>query len=260
MRPGAAALCDGEVWHRRNRPVVHEFTYPVSMVWIDPDHPDDLTDLHPLWSSTAPAPARFRRRDYGVQPAGALSKQIRDLTAGALEFRPAGPIRMLTQLRRWGWLFNPITVYLLWDSGEPAAAVAEVTNTPWHERHHYPVVLEPTGPNQYSTSFDKALHVSPFLGMDYRYALTVTDDEPALAVRIDVCDQASEPVVETEVRLTRRQPTRQILARTLAHDRFPTHRVSAGIHWQAAQLAAKRVPFVPHPKRKHSPGPKERTR
>ena len=39
-------------------------------------------------------------------------------------------------------------------------AVADVTNTPWKERHAY--VLGPPGVHV----VDKAMHVSPFFGMD----------------------------------------------------------------------------------------------
>ena len=45
--------------------------------------------------------------------------------------------------------------------------VAEVTNTPWHERHSY--VVGPPGTHE----IVKALHVSPFLGMDQIYQLEV---------------------------------------------------------------------------------------
>ena len=57
----------------------------------------------------------------------------------ARRHRPDGPIAMLTQLRTWGWLFNPITIYYCFDrTGTTVArAVVEVTNTPWHERAAY---------------------------------------------------------------------------------------------------------------------------
>jgi DUF1365 family protein len=91
---------------------------------------------------------------------------------------------MLTQPRTWGWLFNPITIYLAWeqdvDAG-PTAALLEVTNTPWKERHLYAVELQPgpadPGGPRFRARFDKALHVSPFLGERYRYELQVSSSE-----------------------------------------------------------------------------------
>lgn len=78
MRAGGAAVCAGAVVHRRRHPVVHEFTAPLSQVWIDPDDPAALCDQHPLWSASRPAPARFRRADYGGTAAGSLADEVRD--------------------------------------------------------------------------------------------------------------------------------------------------------------------------------------
>ena len=88
---------------------------------------------------------------------------------------------MLTQPRTWGWLFNPITIYLAWNNADepPVAAVLEVTNTPWKERHHYAVPLTSQGPDtSIGAEFDKHLHVSPFLGMDYQYRLKLRQSAP----------------------------------------------------------------------------------
>lgn len=157
---------------------------------------------------------------------------------------------MLTQVRRWGWLFNPITIFLVWDDevGQPVGAVLEVTNTPWKERHRYPLVLEVDGTDLRST-FDKTLHVSPFLGMDYRYQLRVADLDDRIAVDIDVIDKDGTPALHTALRTGREPATHENLAASLRSTPLPTHRVSAGIHVQAARLWRKGVPFVSHPKR-----------
>ena len=51
---------------------------------------------------------------------------------------PAGPIRLLTHLRTFGHCFNPVSFYYCFTPQEQLdAVVAEVTNTPWGERHAY---------------------------------------------------------------------------------------------------------------------------
>ncbi|MDX1450852.1 MAG: DUF1365 family protein, partial [Acidimicrobiia bacterium] len=177
VRPGPPALAEGTVWHRRTTPVEHSFTQRVSYVWIDPDRPELLTVHHPLWSAERWAPVRFRRSDYGPsRTTESLGSIARTELAPVLGGPPAGPVRMLTQLRRLGWLFNPITVYLAWDVDPdiPVGAVLEVTNTPWKERHRYPVALEPDS-GRWTAEFHKEMHVSPFLGMDHTYSLTVEE-------------------------------------------------------------------------------------
>jgi uncharacterized protein len=255
MIAGEAALCSGEVLHRRMTPTLHEFRYPVSYVWLDPDAPEDVCDRHPLWSSQRAAPARFRRTDYGDGSARSLTDQVRAAVATITETTPTGPIRMLTQVRRWGWLFNPITVFLVWhdDPARPLAAVLEVTNTPWKERVRYPVLLHEAtddASQAFVAQIPKRLHVSPFLDENFDYALRVAFDaaQDALSIGLDVISPSGHVVVATELRLRRQAVTRRRLSRALMS--MPTHRVSAGIHLQAARLWLKRVPVVAHPKKR----------
>lgn len=251
MKPGLPALCEGTVVHRRGAPE-HQFTYPVSQVWLDPDDPDELCALHPAWSARRPAPVRFRRRDYGADPCGSLAEAARDDLASVLGFRPNGPVRMLSQLRRWGWLFNPITFFFVWDdAGEtrPVGVVLEVTNTPWKERIRYPLVLGSSG-TSFGQHFEKAMHVSPFLGMDHRYRLSLEDRDDRVAIDIDVLDPDGQIVLHTALRLERQGATRGSLGRSLRSLPLSTHRVSVGIHSQAARLRAKGVSFIAHPRRR----------
>lgn len=241
--------------HQRTAPTRSEFAYPMSCVWIDPDRPQDLCDLHPAWSSRRPSLARFRRKDYGPSPTGSLSGAARRDLAPVLGYKPHGPVRMLSQMRRWGWLFNPITVVLVWDGPDdsessrqrPSGAVLEVTNTPWKERTRYAVALDETA-GRLTAVFDKSMHVSPFLGLDHRYRLSLEDRDDRISLAIDVIGADGAVALHTALQLSRQRATRELLGRSLRTTPVPTHRVSTGIHTQALRLWAKRVPLVPHPK------------
>ena len=117
------------------------------MVALDLAELDRVMAATPLWSARRWAPVTFRRRDYLDGTDRPLADALGDLVEARLGRRPAGPMRVLTQLRRWGWLFNPLSIY--WcdrPDGRPDAVVLEVTNTPWHERHWY--VLDATDPRR----------------------------------------------------------------------------------------------------------------
>jgi DUF1365 family protein len=277
LTAGPAALALGRVTHRRHGPVDHRFDYPMTQIWIDPDDPDALFDRHRLWSRRHPSPVRFRRRDYLDGTDRPLGPAVRAILRDALGRPVDGPLRMLTQPRVWGWLFNPLTVYLAWDDGraDPTAALLEVSNTPWKERRGYPLALEPADPAHpgegrgVRSVFAKALHVSPFLDLDHRYelGLRARGDAPTLELTLDVhptgdgaadlarADRGNGPAPILETRLTSHllpadEPsTARSMTEVLRPDRLPTHRVSAGIHRQAFALWRKQVPFVPHPGR-----------
>lgn len=248
------SACTGTVFHRRSHPTVHEFAYPVSYLLFDPDQPRAVADAHPLWSATHPAPARFRRGDYGDGSPLPLGEQARRDLGEVLGWRPTGPVRMLTQWRRWGWLFNPLSIVLVWHDDEwPAGAVLEVTNTPWKERHRYAMPLTRAADGTLTATADKALHVSPFLDERYRYRFQLHHrggpDAGTIEVGIDVVEPCSARVVlATGMRLDHVLADRRALGAALRRDPFPTHRVSGAIHLQAARLWRARVPFVPHPR------------
>lgn len=253
MRPGGPAVCPGTVWHRREVPIVHEFRQPVRYAWFDPDRPGDLTGHHPLWSHRMPAPVRFRRRDYGSAGDGSLAEQARDAAAAVLPDRPDGPVRMLTQLRRWGWLFNPITVYVVWADAEadPAAIVLEVTNTPWKQRHHYAAPLSRDDERgRFVARFPKMLHVSPFLDEDYDYVVELVERGLTTELSIDVVAAGGTTHLSTAVAVERQPATRATLGRSLWSAPLATHRVSFGIHRQASRLWRRGLTVVAHPRKR----------
>ncbi|MEM7273436.1 MAG: DUF1365 domain-containing protein [Actinomycetota bacterium] len=270
LAAGGPAVAFGSVWHRRNRPAIHEFRYPVTQIWLDPDRPGELFDRHPLWSTRARRPIRFRPRDHLDGSDTPIGPRIRAALEPVLGREPTGPVRLLAQPRIWGWLFNPIAVHLAWDlpAEPPVGVVLEVTNTPWKERTLYPLALarDPapgTGPGpgsiELAAGFDKTLHVSPFLDRDLRYHFRIGERLPdrsagdrRLTITIDVArpDRPDAPVVETALAVHLRPPDRRTMTAALTNAPLSTHRVSAGIHLQALRLATKRVPFVPHPSRR----------
>jgi uncharacterized protein len=243
----ASALYEGKVWHRRTTPAEHRFTRPLSMTYLDLSEIDEVMAMHPLWS-TGRSPVSFRRSDYLAPHDLPLDDAVRRCVAEALGATPTGPIRMLSHLRTLGWCFNPISLYWCFDpSGTRVdALVAEVSNTPWHERHAYVVPADGDG-SVIEAELTKALHVSPFLGMDHRYRLRAEAPGDRLAVRISVLEGTGATVLDTGMSLRRRPMVRREMSRVLVRHALQTQRVSAAIHVEAAKLWRKRVPIHRHP-------------
>ncbi len=166
---------------------------------------------------------------------------MRDEVARQSGTRPGGPIRLLTTPRTYGHAFNPVSFYYCFDpSGDEVEAVlAEVTNTPWGERHSY--VMEPGGGGS-----DKLFHVSPFMGMDHRYRWQLTEPGEALAIAIR-SDRAGERVFDATLRLQRAPLDRAALTRVLVRHPAAGLVTLARIYGQALRLKRKGAPYFPHP-------------
>lgn len=239
----ASCIYEGTIAHRRHEPVRHDLRYPIGLLFLDLAELPEVLDASRLWSARRPALGRFRRADYLGDPARPLDDAVREL-AGT-----DGPVRLLTHARTFGHCFNPVSFYYCYDrAGEHVqAVVAEVTNTPWGERHAYVLHREGEG-RIMEQQFDKAFHVSPFMGMDHRYAWRVLEPGDDLIVHIDSLRDGRR-AFDATLTLRRRELDAAGLRRLLA--RYPAATLVAGarIYGHALRLKLKGAPYFPHPGR-----------
>ncbi|MCK0716123.1 DUF1365 domain-containing protein [Chromohalobacter sarecensis] len=236
----------GELRHRRFTPRAHHFTYRVWMAWIDLDELPELFDRLPGFSARRAALARFRREDYLGPTHLPLKTAVHQRLRHELgEAAPTGPVRMLTQLRLCGVLFNPITLYYAYDHDERLCAIlGEVTNTPWQERHVYAYPVTPTR-HVHAAHFDKALHVSPFNPMDMRYRWRFNTPGEYLLMHMEVWREATRHFDAT-LSLRFAPAGRRAWVVALARAPWMSLKTLAGIHFEALRLWLKRVPLFSH--------------
>jgi hypothetical protein len=246
-----SALYTGRLSHHRRRPVRHAFDYGVCYAWLDLAELDVVFRGRWLWSTRRPALAWLRRADYLGDPAVPLDSAVRDRVEAETGRRPSGPVRLLTQLRTFGHCFNPVSFYYCYDADGRAieTVVAEITNTPWDERHAYVLPIangKPQGTKIWRFGFEKAFHVSPFLPMDMHYDWRFREPGSELNIHMNSYHN-EEKYFDATLTLTRREISSRSLNRMLIEYPFVTVKIITMIYWQALRLFAKHVPFYPHP-------------
>lgn len=246
----ASALYFGHVMHRRHHPHPHAFRYPIAQLLLNLDELETVFAGRRLWSVNRWNLAEFRRSDYFGDPEQPLAETVRDHAAKTLGHRPTGPVRLLTHLRFAGHVFNPVSFYYCYQANGSTldCIVADITNTPWKERHAYvlPVSAAAAAGHSLRWQFDKAFHVSPFMAMDCRYDWRFNHPGEDLRVHMQVWRDGLRQFDVTQT--MRRHPLNgRGLARVLACYPLMTTQVVAAIHWHALRLWLKRNPVHDHP-------------
>jgi uncharacterized protein len=240
----ASAIYEGTIRHRRFGVRPHELRHRLALLYIDLEELDGL--LGGRLIAGRPGLVRFRRADYLGDPQIGLADAVRMLLERRTGSVPAGPIRLLAHLRTFGHCFNPVSFYYCFTPQEQLdAVVAEVTSTPWGERHAY--VLERSGEGPVlAASFAKVLHVSPFMGMEQRYTMRVAAPGSKLTVHIE-SHELGALAFDATLALRRSPLSSRGLARITARYPAATLRVLALIYGHALRLKLKGVPLHPRP-------------
>jgi Uncharacterized conserved protein len=189
------------------------------------------------------ARVRFKREDYlgdaSVSLKQAVLERMTELNDG---ITLKGDVFMLGQLRMWGLYFSPVNFYYLRNTeGKYTHMLAEVSNTPWNERHHYLVNLD----TQDDTP--KAFHVSPFNPMDMTYKWSISQPSSRLSLAMDCVRDDKE--FSAGINLTKFTLDNANLSAALKRIPSMTIKTVAGIYWHALKLLLKRTPLYTHPEK-----------
>lgn len=241
----ASAIYEGTIRHHRLQPRSHIFNYRVFMMYLDLDELDTVFSLSHWWSTSRFSPAQFRRNDF-IGPSNITTSQaVRDCVHEATGVMIDGPIRLLCNLRYFGFMINPISCYYCFDQRENLRyIVAEVTNTPWKEKVHYVIPCSENSPFQ-RHQFEKRLHVSPFMPMQMSYHWKSKTPDSSIRIHLENWN-STEQVFSATLSLHRVELNKNSMNRVLLRFPLMTLKVAAAIHWQALRLFLKKIPLFKH--------------
>ena len=218
------------------------------MIYLDLDDINSLFNQSWFWGVNRTSIVSFNRSDFHGDSKLSLKAAVKNTVLEKSGLKANGPIRMLAHLRYMGYCFNPVTFYYCYDKDDKKvdAILAEVTNTPWKERHAYVLKANEFNDGNIRSIMDKKLHVSPFWDMNHTYDWVFSQPKKALSVYMKNIRE-NQHVFDATLNLKRIPLTKFNLVKVLINYPIMTFKVVFRIHFQALILWLKGAIFQTHP-------------
>lgn len=239
--PVKNSLYETRVTHTRLSPKRHSFTYRVFMLAVDLDRFPGT----PLLSRNRFNLFSIDNRDHINTDSAVTTRQnlATWLSDIGTEIPADARITLVTFPRVLGYSFNPVSFYYIFSkSGEPLAAVAEVTNT-FREMKLYPL-SSPDADGVFDRTIPKEFYVSPFSDPNDSFRFRLGNPGNDWNVTISNLTEG-KPTLVSAVIGRRRPLTATRLAWYALKYPFLSLGIIFGIHFQALLLFLKKVPHFP---------------
>jgi DUF1365 family protein len=243
-----SALYYCTVMHHRLKPLRHRFVYRMFMFYLDLDELDKAADELWFFSRHRRNVFSFRDHDHILKTFSTAKEQVDDYLRENGITLGKGKVFLLTNLRTFGYVFNPVSFYFCFDEkGSPLCTVAEVGNT-FRELKLYFLGPESFSGESYRRQMVKYFYVSPFFDLDTTFDFMISVPAEKLSIHINDM-QKGEKVFLSSLNGVRKELTNGNLFRACVRFPFVTLQVIGLIHFQALLLYLKKLPF--HRKQDH---------
>ena len=235
-------IYNGEVIHKRFKPKVHYFRYKVFSLLIDLDELNTLNNLIPYFSYNRFNLISFYDKDHGYRDGSSLKqwviKNLKDAGINDQEIN----IKLLCYPRIFGYVFNPLSVFFVYDKSKSLIAILyEVKNT-FGEQHTYVFQIN-SDQNIIENSCIKKFFVSPFMDLKSEYFFKILIPGNKLSVVIDQRDSEGKLLFASQDGKRSELTSKNLLFSYLKHP-LMTFKIISAIHFEALRLWLKRIKLV----------------
>ena len=236
-----SSIYNGTVIHKRFKPKIHFFKYKVFSLLLD------LSDLNRLdkdisfFSYNTFNLISFFDKDHGERDGSSLFEWVKKSLAENNINSENIKIKLLCYPRIFGYVFNPLSVFFVYDNQENLISILyEVKNT-FGEQHTYIFKVDNNNLLQHSCS--KKFHVSPFIEMDCNYFFRVLKPAEKISVIIDQYQLDEKILFASQDGRRVDFNTKELLKSYIKHP-LMTLKIISAIHFEAFKLWAKGIKLI----------------
>ena len=236
-----SSIYNGTVIHKRFKPKIHFFKYKVFSLLIDLSELNILDKKINFFSYNKFNLISFFDKDHGERNGSSLVEWVKkNLKENKINTENI-KIKLLCYPRILGYVFNPLSVFYIYDSDEKLISVLyEVKNT-FGEQHTY--IFKVENNNLIQHSCEKKFHVSPFIEMDCNYFFRILKPAEKISVIIDQY-QSNEKILYASQDGKRTNLTSSELMKSYLKHPLMTFKIISAIHFEAFKLWAKGIKFI----------------
>lgn len=228
---------EGKVYHKRYTPKVHEFTYPFYLLDIDLSLLDRLKNR--LFSLGGFNLFSFKSKDHFGQHEDFM--QNVDELLEEFGLYTSKNMHFITLPRVANFVFNPISILILFEKDVPTHLFAEVHNYNGG-RIVYPVKLETKDGTGYEGKALKDMHVSPFLENKGEYRFFFRHEGEQMSIKVDLYEEGEKKLTAAFSGVAK--PFKSMtIAKLFVRHSFLTVWVVTRTLWQTFKLWRKGLTF-----------------
>ena len=237
-----SSIYTGTVIHKRFKPKIHSFNYKVFSLFIDLEELDLMHKELRLFSYGKLNIISFFNKDHGPRDGSSLKKWVlQNLQKNNIKTEGI-QIKLLCYPRIFGYVFNPLSVFYVYDrNSELISILYEVKNT-FGEQHVYVFKTE-KNKNLIQHVCKKKFHVSPFIKMDCVYFFRLLKPGNKISVIIDLNDQKGKILYASQDGLRSDLNNKNLIMSYLKHP-LMSFKIILAIHFEAFKLWTKGIKFI----------------
>ena len=237
-----SSIYNGTVIHKRFKPKIHYFKYKVFSLLIDLSDLEYLSKKIKFFSHNKFNLVSFYEKDHGGRDGSSLEswvkKRLEDNNINSEKVK----IRLLCYPRILGYVFNPLSVFYIYDESEKLVCILyEVKNT-FGEQHTY-IFKVKNDQNLYQHNCSKKFHVSPFIEMNCKYFFRLLKPGEKISVIIDQYQTDEKILYASQDGQRVDFNTKELIKSYLKHP-LMTFKIILAIHFEAFKLWVKGIKFI----------------